>query len=95
MDGRGRRCGAVSGVTTVKNPVSLARLVMEKSPHCYLGFEGAEEFAREQGVEIVDNDYFITEENIGMLKLAKEANTIMVIASFFDYWNYTSVSVTH
>lgn len=48
MDGRGRRCGAVSGLTTVKNPVSLARLVMERSPHSYLAFSGAEEFARQQ-----------------------------------------------
>jgi beta-aspartyl-peptidase (threonine type) len=48
MDGTKRRCGAVSGVSTVKNPISLARLVMEKSPHSYLGFSGAEEFAREQ-----------------------------------------------
>ncbi|KAF3338960.1 isoaspartyl peptidase/L-asparaginase 2 [Carex littledalei] len=48
MDGCGRRCGAVSGLTTVKNPVSLARLVMERSPHSYLAFDGAEEFAREQ-----------------------------------------------
>ncbi|MBO8590050.1 isoaspartyl peptidase/L-asparaginase, partial [Staphylococcus aureus] len=75
-----RRCGAVSGLTTVKNPISLARLVMEKSPHSYLAFEGAEEFARKQGVELVDNEYFITEENVGMLKLAKEANAIV-----FDY----------
>jgi isoaspartyl peptidase/L-asparaginase-like protein (Ntn-hydrolase superfamily) len=54
MDGTKRRCGAVSGVSTVKNPISLARLVMEKSPHSYLGFSGAEEFAREQ----VRIDYF-------------------------------------
>ncbi|XP_047335155.1 probable isoaspartyl peptidase/L-asparaginase 2 [Impatiens glandulifera] len=80
MNGNGRRCGAVSGLTTVKNPISLARLVMDKSPHSYLAFSGAEEFARQQGVEMVDNDYFITEDNIGMLKLAKEANTIL-----FDY----------
>lgn len=80
MDGNGRRCGAVSGLTTVKNPVSLARLVMDKSPHSYLAFSGAEDFARQQGVELVENEYFITEENVGMLKLAKEANTIV-----FDY----------
>ena len=48
MDGDRRRCGAVSGVTTVKNPVSLARLVMDRSPHSYLAFHGAEEFARQQ-----------------------------------------------
>ncbi|XP_068314389.1 probable isoaspartyl peptidase/L-asparaginase 2 [Pyrus communis] len=80
MDGPNRRCGAVSGLTTVKNPVSLARLVMDKSPHSYLAFSGAEDFARQQGVEVVDNEYFITEDNVGMLKLAKEANTIL-----FDY----------
>lgn len=48
MDGTKRRCGAVSGLTTVKNPISLARLVMDKSPHSYLAFSGAEEFARQQ-----------------------------------------------
>ncbi|KAG6409267.1 hypothetical protein SASPL_132302 [Salvia splendens] len=80
MDGVGRRCGAVSGVSTVKNPISLARLVMDKSPHSYLAFSGAEDFAKQQGVELVDNDYFITEDNLGMLKLAKEANSII-----FDY----------
>ena len=48
MDGTKRRCGAVSGITTVKNPISLARLVMDKSPHSYLAFSGAEEFARKQ-----------------------------------------------
>ncbi|EMS66458.1 putative isoaspartyl peptidase/L-asparaginase 2 [Triticum urartu] len=63
MDGHGRRCGAVSGVSTVRNPVSLARRVMDKSPHSYLAFDGAEDFAREQGLEVVDNSYFITEEN--------------------------------
>lgn len=48
MDGPKRRCGAVSGLTTVKNPISLARLVMDKSPHSYLAFNGAEDFARQQ-----------------------------------------------
>ncbi|KAK7310830.1 hypothetical protein RJT34_08584 [Clitoria ternatea] len=80
MDGTKRRCGAVSGLTTVKNPILLARLVMDKSPHSYLAFSGAEEFARKQGVDVVENEYFITPDNVGMLKLAKEANTIL-----FDY----------
>ncbi|XP_028549242.1 probable isoaspartyl peptidase/L-asparaginase 2 [Dendrobium catenatum] len=48
MNGPDRRCGAVSGITTVKNPVSLARRVMEFSPHSYLAFQGAEDFAIEQ-----------------------------------------------
>lgn len=48
MDGPKRRCGAVSGIINVKNPISLARLVMDKSPHSYLAFSGAEEFAKQQ-----------------------------------------------
>lgn len=80
MDGPKRRFGAVSGLSTVKNPISLARLVMEKSPHSYLAFSGAEEFARQQGVEVMENEYFITQDNLGMLKQAKEANAIL-----FDY----------
>ncbi|XP_031493896.1 probable isoaspartyl peptidase/L-asparaginase 2 [Nymphaea colorata] len=80
MDGEKRRCGAVSGVSTVKSAISLARLVMDKSPHSYLAFDGAEEFARQQGLEVVDNEFFITEDNRKMLKLAKEANSIV-----FDY----------
>ena len=48
MDGRTKDCGAVSGLSTVVHPVSLARRVMEDSPHVYLAFHGAEEFARDQ-----------------------------------------------
>jgi len=48
MDGQTKKCGAVSGLKTVVNAISLARLVMERTPHVYLAFEGAEAFAREQ-----------------------------------------------
>ena len=48
MDGNTMRCGAVSGLSTVLNPISLSRLVMEKTPHIYLAFHGAEAFARDQ-----------------------------------------------
>ncbi|HUP18636.1 MAG TPA: isoaspartyl peptidase/L-asparaginase [Gemmatimonadota bacterium] len=60
MDGATRRAGAVAGVTHVKNPISLARLVMEETRHVLLAREGAEEFAIEQGVELVSPDYFFT-----------------------------------
>ena len=50
MDGTTLRAGAVAGVTDVKNPIVLARLVMEKSPHVMLSGTGAERFAREQGI---------------------------------------------
>ncbi|KAM0018984.1 putative beta-aspartyl-peptidase [Helianthus debilis subsp. tardiflorus] len=76
MDGSSKKCGAVSGVTTVVNPISLARRVMEKTPHVYLAFDGAEAFARDQGLETVDKSHFITPENIERLKQAKEANRV-------------------
>ena len=60
MDGRTLKAGAVAGVTTIKNPVSAARKVMENSPHVLLINGGAEEFAKKQGLEIVDPSYFIT-----------------------------------
>ncbi|KAA8542586.1 hypothetical protein F0562_023738 [Nyssa sinensis] len=78
MDGNTKRCGAVSGLTTVVNAISLARLVMEKTPHIYLAFDGAEAFAREQGVETVDPGHFITPENIERLKQAIEANRVQI-----------------
>jgi beta-aspartyl-peptidase (threonine type) len=61
MDGTGPRAGAVASVLHVKNPIELARLVMEKSPHVLLVGEGAEEFALEQGVVLVPRSYFRTE----------------------------------
>ena len=60
MDGRTLAAGAVSGLQHVKNPIELARLVMDKSPHVMLVGAGAEEFARTQGVELVPNEYFRT-----------------------------------
>ncbi|KAK3013338.1 hypothetical protein RJ639_009550 [Escallonia herrerae] len=78
MDGNTKKCGAVSGVTTVVNAISLARLVMEKTPHIYLGFDGAEAFAREQGVETIETSHFITPENVDRLKQAKEANRVQI-----------------
>ena len=57
-----RTAGAVTGVRRVRNPVRLARAVMEHSPHVFLSGAGAEEFAREQGCEIVDPDWFATPE---------------------------------
>ncbi|KAJ4974112.1 hypothetical protein NE237_007286 [Protea cynaroides] len=73
-----KSCGAVSGLSTVMNAISLARLVMEKTPHIYLAFDGAEAFAKEQGVETVDTSNFITSENIERLKQAKEANRVQL-----------------
>jgi len=74
MDGRDRSAGAVTGVTHVRNPIRLARTVMERSPHVFLGREGAEEFAREQGLEMVDPDWFATPERWRQLQELKAQN---------------------
>ena len=62
MDGATLRAGAVAGVTRTRNPVSLARAVMEKSPHVLLVREGADQFSKENGLEQVEPEYFRTEE---------------------------------
>ena len=62
MDGKTLMAGAVAGVRHVKSPITLARLVMEKSPHVMMVGEGAEEFGRQYNIEMVDSTYFITKE---------------------------------
>jgi beta-aspartyl-peptidase (threonine type) len=62
MDGKQQRAGAVASVRHVKNPVELARRVMEKSRHVLLVGSGAEEFALEEGIPLVPNEYFRTAE---------------------------------
>ncbi|MEJ0037092.1 MAG: isoaspartyl peptidase/L-asparaginase [Gammaproteobacteria bacterium] len=62
MDGKDQRAGAVASVRHVKNPVDLARRVMEKSRHVLLVSMGAEEFALEEGIPLVPNLYFRTDE---------------------------------
>jgi beta-aspartyl-peptidase (threonine type) len=68
MDGRQQRAGAVAAVRHVKNPVELARRVMEKSRHVLLVGPGAEEFALEEGFALVPNLYFRTPERISQLE---------------------------
>ncbi|MDX5407265.1 MAG: isoaspartyl peptidase/L-asparaginase [Chromatiaceae bacterium] len=73
MDGKSRNAGAIAGVTNVKNPILLARAVMEKSAHVMLAGKGAEQFAQEQQLELVENSYFNTEFRYEALKRAKQA----------------------
>jgi beta-aspartyl-peptidase (threonine type) len=72
MDGKTLRAGAVAGIQRVKNPVELARAVMEKSPHVMLAGVGAEEFALEQGLTMVPNSYFRTEARVKQLERAQQ-----------------------
>ncbi len=73
MDGKTLKAGAVLTLKHVKNPISLARLVMDKSPHVMLDGAGAEVFARENGIELVDEKYFFTQERWDALQRMQEA----------------------
>ena len=68
MEGRQQRAGAVAAVRHVRNPIELARRVMEKSRHVLLVGAGAEEFAMEEGIALVPNVYFRTEERRAQLE---------------------------
>ena len=71
MDGSGPHAGAVAAVRHVKNPIELARLVMDKSPHVLLVGDGAEDFALEQGMALVPRGYFRTEARMQQLEEAR------------------------
>jgi len=72
MTGEDLNAGAIGGVTTIKNPIKAARAVMTHSPHVMMVGKGAETFATEMGLEIVDPSYFYTESRIKSLERAKE-----------------------
>jgi beta-aspartyl-peptidase (threonine type) len=76
MDGPTRMAGTIAGVRHVKNPITLARLVMEKSPHVMMIGEGAEAFGRQHGVEMVPESYFHTESRWRALERAKQQERI-------------------
>lgn len=71
MDGETLNAGAVAGVTSVKNPIDLALEVMNNSPHVMLSGKGAEIFAEERGIELVDPSYFYTERRFKSLQRVK------------------------
>jgi beta-aspartyl-peptidase (threonine type) len=78
MDGRTLAAGSVSGVRRLKNPLSVARKVMENSAHVMLAGEGAEQFAKEQGCEFADASYFYNEERFQQLHEAKKSEKVML-----------------
>ncbi|MES2782539.1 MAG: isoaspartyl peptidase/L-asparaginase [Pseudomonadota bacterium] len=71
MDGATRHAGAVTGARHTRNPVLLARAVMEHSPHVMLSREGADQFSREQGLDQVEPAYFATAERLRQLEELK------------------------
>jgi len=73
MDGKTRKAGAVAGVTTIRNPIDAAKAVMERSEHVMLAGKGAELFAAQCGLAMVDPEYFYTEERWkGLQKAIRE-----------------------
>ena len=90
MDGKTMMAGAVAGVTTIKNPISAARAVMEKSEHVMMVGRGAESFAKQAGIEIVDPKYFYTKERWdGLQKAIQEDSTKTVL----DHGNKKSMKL--
>ena len=97
MNGKNLAAGAVAGVTTIKNPITAARKVMEKSGHVLLIGKGAEAFAAEQKLEIVDPKYFYTERRWESLQkelkedsLKTQTNNDTIHGSLKQPWNRDS-----
>lgn len=88
MDGKTLNAGASAGTTTVRNPIDLARAIMDHSPHVMLAGKGAELFAEEQELSIVDPKYFYTERRFNSLQRAIEAEKVELdhdeSSAFFD-----------
>lgn len=76
MEGKTLKAGAAAIIKNVKNPVTLARAIMERSKHTYLGDKGALDFAEKENLHIMPEEYFITEHAIRQLKEAKEEQEI-------------------
>jgi len=76
MDGKTLKAGAVAGVTNIKNPITAARAVMDKSGHVMMAGKGAEQFAAQQGCTIVDPSYFFAEDRWKALQKAKADDSL-------------------
>lgn len=81
MNGKTLTAGSVAGVTIIKNPISAARAVMERSPHVMMAGKGAEKFAQQVGLDIVDPSYFYTEDRWQGLQKAKKEDSIKTMAN--------------
>jgi isoaspartyl peptidase/L-asparaginase-like protein (Ntn-hydrolase superfamily) len=84
MDGRDRAAGAVSCTTRIRNPVSAARAVMERTPHVMLTGPGADLFARDEGLPLAANWYFFTPERLAALERVQAAKRQKAEASERD-----------
>lgn len=92
MDGKTLNAGASAGTTTVRNPINLARVIMEESPHVMMAGAGAETYAREQGLTMVNPSYFFTERRLNSLKRVKEKEAnqdknINIGSAYLDFYD--------
>jgi beta-aspartyl-peptidase (threonine type) len=78
MNGKDLSAGAVAGVQNIKNPISLARGVMERSEHVFMAGLGAQEFAKKINAEFMADDYFFVQMRYDQLKQAKESDTMIL-----------------
>jgi beta-aspartyl-peptidase (threonine type) len=85
MDGRTRRAGAVAGLRTTRAPIGLARRLLEQGPHVFLSGRGADQFAREAGLEQVDNSWFEVSER------RRQLEELMATDGFDDEVKYGTV----
>ena len=88
MDGKTMKAGAVAGVHTIRNPIDGARAVMEKSPHVMLAGDGADKFAKEQGLKIEDANYFYDEKRWKQLQQIKKQDEIKLDHNSSDTSGY-------
>jgi beta-aspartyl-peptidase (threonine type) len=85
MDGRNRRAGAVAGLRTTRAPISLARLLLDRGPHVFLSGKGADDFARNEQLEQVDNSWFEIPER------RRQLEELMRLGDFDDEVKYGTV----
>lgn len=78
MDGSTLNCGAVAGVKHIKNPINAARIVMDSTRHVMMAGQGAEDFAKLNGIEFVDDKYFHTEKRYNQLLKAQEREKVIL-----------------
>lgn len=90
MDGKTLMAGAVAGVSTIRNPISAARAVMEKSEHVMMVGRGAEVFARQAGLTLVDPSYFYTKERWDGLQKALSEDSVKAV---LDHGNKKSLKL--
>lgn len=90
MNGKNLMAGAVASVTTIRNPISAARAVMEKSEHVMMAGKGAEEFAKQAGLTIIDPSYFYTKERWEGLQKALAEDSVKTV---LDHGNKKSMKL--